>query len=216
MAERKRAVIFANGNIPGPEKLRAFLRPGDWLVAADGGLRHLKILGLKPTLLIGDLDSVSPEDAARLQAEGVRVDRFPVEKDETDLELALKTVVSEGFRTVLVAGALGGRMDQSLGNIFLLLDPAYRDCDVRLEDGVEEAFAIRETAEIQGAAGDTVSLLPFAGPAVGIRTEGLRYPLNNETLFLEHTRGISNVMQAGAARVSLESGLLLCIHTRLE
>ena len=223
------AVIFANGEIGDYAAARRLVQPGDFLVAADGGLRHLQVLNLLPGLLIGDLDSVTPEDVAAMQSAGVEIKRYPVEKDETDLELALLAVASAGWRTVRVAGGLGGRLDQTLGNLSLLLlpalegpalegpalaGPALADLDLRLDDGREETWLIRRQTTVEGRPGDVVSLLPLNGPAAGIVTVGLQYPLRHETLYPEHTRGISNVMQGQRAAISLEKGLLLCIHTR--
>jgi thiamine pyrophosphokinase len=209
-----RAIIFVNGDLRSPKKFLALLQPGDWLVAADGGLHHLQKMGRKPDLLIGDLDSVTLQDVEQLQTEGVKVERHPVDKNETDLELALQVVLAAGFHTILIAAALGGRIDQTLGNIFLLMRPDLITCDVRLEDGREQLFLIRHDTVIAGSPGDTISLIPLNFAAEGVCAVGLRYPLSGETLFQEHTRGISNVMLTQHVRVSLESGILLCIHTR--
>lgn len=214
MLSAKRTVIFVNGRLRSPKRLAALLRPDDWLIAADGGLRHLRRLGLAPRLLIGDLDSVT-EDEVRWAAEnGAEVRRYPREKDETDLELALAAGLQTGSREILLAAALGGRLDQTLGNLGLLLRPELDGLDVRLEDGREEVFLIRGLAEIRGRAGDIVSLLPWNGPAEGVTTQALRYPLRGETLYPDRTRGISNEMQGDTAQVSLRAGILLCIHTR--
>lgn len=214
MFSPKRTVIFVNGRLRSPKRLAALLRPDDWLIAADGGLRHLRRLGLAPRLLIGDLDSVT-EDEVRWAAEnGAEVRRYPREKDETDLELALAAGLQTGSREILLAAALGGRLDQTLGNLGLLLRPELDGLDVRLEDGREEVFLIRGLAEIRGRAGDIVSLLPWNGPAEGVTTQALRYPLRGETLYPDRTRGISNEMQGDTAQVSLRAGILLCIHTR--
>jgi len=208
-----RAVIFANGQLERPTAIAAWLQPEDFLVAADGGLAHLLRLGQLPHLLIGDLDSVSAEQLAQMQARGVRIERYPTAKNETDLELALQWVVRAGYTVIRVVAALGGRLDQTLGNIFLLMQPELATCDVRLEDGVQEVFLIRSQATLEGQPGETVSLLPLGGPARGIHTQGLRYPLHGETLYPEHTRGISNELVTSQAHIRLESGLLLCIHT---
>lgn len=210
----KRAVIFANGQLRSPKRLAALLQPEDYLIAADGGLRHLHRLERTPHLLIGDLDSVTEEEVRRAAENGAEVRRYPREKDETDLELALKVAVEGGSRFIVIAAALGGRLDHTLGNLALLLRPELAGLDVRLEDGREEVFLIRDRAEIQGRAGDIVSLLPWNGPAEGVTTQSLRYPLCGETLFPDRTRGISNEMQGGTAQVSLCAGILLCIHTR--
>ena len=215
MDRPERAVIFANGEIKDYPAARRLVQPGDFLVAADGGLRHLQSLNLLPGLLIGDLDSVTREDIAALQSAGVEIRRYPVEKNETDLELALLAVAMAGCRTIRVAGGLGGRLDQTLGNLFLLMLPGMEYLDLRLDDGREEVCLVRRQTLLEGHPGDVVSLLPFNGPASGIETEGLSYPLERETLYPEHTRGISNVMLGARAAISLEKGLLLCIHTRL-
>jgi thiamine pyrophosphokinase len=212
-----RALIFANGVQINLEAAAALIQPNDFLVAADGGLRHLRSLGLEPGLLIGDLDSVSQEDATWVKQLGGRVMQYPVHKDETDLELALLLVVREGYQTVLILGALGGRLDMTLGNISLLMLPELKGRDVRLEDGMEEVFFIypeQEGSLILGKPGDRVSLLPWGGAAQGICTEGLYYPLCGETLYPDRTRGISNQMILDHAQVSLESGMLICLHTR--
>lgn len=212
MAKGQRALIFANGELVDFAAVGRYLQPEDLLVAADGGLHHLARLGLRPHWLVGDLDSVSPEEVRSLELAGVRIQRYPVDKDETDLELALMTVVSAGYRTIRVIAALGGRLDQTLGNLFLLQLPELADCDVRLEDGRQEVVLIRRQVELSGQPGDTLSLLPVGGPADGIWTEGLRYPLHGETLRPERTRGISNVFLGERAQVRLEQGALLCIH----
>lgn len=214
MLSPKRTVIFVNGRLRSPKRMAALLRPDDWLIAADGGLRHLRRLGLAPRLLIGDLDSVTEEEVRWAAENSAEVRRYPREKDETDLELALKAAVESGSRFIVIAAGLGGRLDHSLGNLALLLRPELAGLDVRLEDGREEVFMIRERAEIHGRKGDIVSLLPWNGPAEGVTTQALRYPLRGETLCPDRTRGISNEMQGDTADVSLRTGILLCIHIR--
>ena len=212
--ECKRAVIFANGILPDLAAARGRLRQGDTIVAADGGLHYIQALGLKPDVLIGDLDSVSAADLQGLEGSNVAILRYPREKDETDLELALDWCVRQGFCAILVVGALGGRLDQTLGNLFLLTWMRLAGIDVRLDDGLEEVLAITAAVTLYGLPGETVSLLPVQGPARGITTTGLRYPLKGETLWPERTRGISNELLEEQASISLEQGCLLCIHTR--
>ena len=217
MSEISRRVwIFANGEIENPEALQALIGPDDRLLVADGGMRFLTRLGLLPERIIGDLDSVNPEEALRLEKAGVLLEKYPVDKDETDLELAINRALTQGFDELRIAGALGGRLDQTLGNLFLLSRADLVNHEVRLEDGVEEVFLIREKAVIVGAAGDTVSLLPLGGPAKGVSTIGMKYPLHGETLFPERTRGISNVLLGERGEVSLVEGCLICIHSRIK
>jgi thiamine pyrophosphokinase len=207
-----RVVLFVNGELPAPANIRTWLNADDVLVAVDGGLAHLVRLGLTPNLVIGDLDSADPEQIQDLRARGVEIRTFPTDKNETDLELALDAALELEPAAIRVVAALGGRLDQTLANIFLLTRPDLAEHDIRLIDGQTEVFLIRKSAGLSGEIGQRVSLLPLNGPVTGIHTEGLRYPLTNETLFPEKTRGISNQMNANRARISIQSGLLLCIH----
>jgi thiamine pyrophosphokinase len=214
MFSLKRAIIFANGNLPQPAAMGDVILAGDLLVAADGGLRLAFSMGFTPHLVIGDLDSATQDDLDHARELGIQLELFPREKDETDLELALRHVLDAGYDFIRILGGLGGRSDQSLANLLLLADPALLDVDTRLDDGLEEAFVIRGRAEIRGSPGDIVSLLPLGFQAEGIHTEGLRFPLDAETLLPYHTRGISNEMTGPLASVSVEKGLLICIHRR--
>lgn len=214
MSSKERLWIFANGEIADPQRLSGLIDAGDDLMAADGGARHLLRMGFAPRWVIGDLDSLSDEEIGQLTALGAKIERFPVEKDETDLELALQRGVAEGYRAISIAGALGGRLDQTLANISLLTKKEYAAMDLRLEDGLEEVCLVDGQREIIGAVGDLVSLLPWGGPAEGVKTQGLQYALRQETLYPDRSRGVSNVMLAERATVSLTRGLLICVHRR--
>ena len=211
--ESQRVILFVNGPLERPEQLRAFLQPDDVLIAVDGGLRHLVTLGLTPDLILGDLDSANPSDVEKFQNSGVPVRRYPAEKDETDLQLGLSAAFDYSPAAIRIVAALGGRLDHTLGNIYLLTQPRLIQMDVRLIDGEQEVFLIRDRAALSGRPGQLVSLIPLMGPVPGVTTGNLAYPLRHETLYPEQTRGISNVMTADTATISIDSGLLLCIHT---
>ena len=210
----KRAFVFVNGTLANLEGIRSQIETGDTLVAVDGGLRHLDALGLTPNLVIGDLDSIDPQRLADLQAAGITIERFPREKDETDLELALLKLSQTGYDVIRVVAALGGRLDQTLANLFLLELDGLEKVNIRLDDGREEILIIRDTAIVAGKPGETFSLLAMDGCTRGIQTQGLKYPLKDETLCPNRSRGISNEMLGDEAQIKIHSGRLLCIHTR--
>lgn len=217
-----RILIFANGILPDIEKARRILEPDDYVICADGGTHHALVLGLRPNLLVGDLDSVSDEDRQTAEDVGAEIIRYSSDKNETDLELALQHALERRPDAIVIAAALGARLDQTLGNLSLLSDPSLAALDVRFDDGVEEVFFCRGRSEtssraprwIQGRSGDIVSLLPWGASVKGIRTEGLRWPLNGEALYPEKTRGISNEMIGERAVIQIESGTLLIIRRR--
>ena len=167
-----------------------------------------------PALIIGDLDSLSDPDRIKLLDAKVPIIPHPHDKDETDLELALGHAMALRPAAILIAGALGSRLDHILGNLSLLTDPRLTNIDCRLDDGVEEAFFCRAFSEVRGAEGDLVSLIPWGMPVAGVRTEGLKWPLSGAVLHPEKTLGISNEMLGESATVRLETGLLLIYHRR--
>lgn len=212
MSKTERAVLFANGEALNLTTLE--LQAQDFLVAVDGGLHHLQALGLNPQLLIGDMDSLSTQEVEACQQAGIEILRYPPAKNKTDLELALDEVLQRGYRNILIAFALGGRLDQTLANLALLSRPDLNDCAVRIDDGVTEVTLLRHTITLACQPGDTVSLLPWAGAAGGVVTHGLEYPLEGETLLPWQTRGISNRCTDERFSVSLKQGALLLIHSR--
>ena len=217
-----RIVIFANGKLPDLEAARALLKTGDYLIAADGGANHLMKMGVLPEIVIGDLDSIDEDTLFELTTAEVTIEQYSEDKDETDIELALRYAVELRPSSILIVGALGGRLDQTLANLSILTDPALLGIDIRIDDGVEEAFFCRASAtnggqaEVWGRSGDTVSLIPWNGSVEGVATEGLQWPLYSETLFSNQSRGISNVLLDEAASVRIRSGLLLIVHRRLK
>jgi thiamine pyrophosphokinase len=184
----------------------------DRVICADGGAQHALALGLAPDVVIGDLDSLDDDLQARLEGEGCQVLVHPTRKDETDLELALRYAIDRGVEEILILGALGGRIDQTLANVLLLALPELEGIKTRIVAGDQEMFLIRGQALIEGQVGDTVSLLPIAGDVTGITTKGLEYPLQHGALKFRSTLGVSNVLMAPVARVQVERGLLLCVH----
>lgn len=207
-------LIFINGDLNDGPVVRQALNAAGLVIAVDGGLRHTRSLSMRPHIVIGDMDSADPAWVAEAEAQGAEIRRYPAHKDETDFELALLYAVERGCDSIRVIGAVGDRLDQSLANVYLLALPALRGRDIRLLSGAQSTWiAYPGVTAIDGAPGDTVSLVPLSGDARGIVTEALEYPLRGETLHFGPARGISNVMLSTRAQVTFESGLLLVIHT---
>lgn len=207
-----RVLILANGDVPDLEALRPIAAQAQVWIAADGGAEHFARLGLTPQHIVGDLDSISPETLAAMRQAGSTIHRHPVDKDATDLELALSLVPSGA--EVVIAGALGDRWDQSLANLLLLSRPELRGLHIRVMHAADTVYVLHGGSHLvlNGTPGDIVSLLPVHGPATGITLVGLRYPLAGETLQPGQTRGVSNVLAATTANVQLEAGTLVVIH----
>lgn len=209
-----RIVIFANGHLPDVEKARTILGADDYIIAADGGTRHALALGVTPNVVIGDLDSMRRAEIEEVKSREIQIILYPRDKNETDLELALNHALGLKPDGILVIGALGDRLDQTLANLALISGARFSGLDVRLDDGVEEAFFCRASSEVRGRSGDVISLIPWLGKVEGVRTENLKWPLRGETLYPERSRGVSNEMAAALAKVGIASGLLLVVHRR--
>jgi thiamine pyrophosphokinase len=215
--EHRRAVIFVNGIVQDYTWLRRHLREDDYLIGADGGARHCLSLDRLPHVVVGDMDSLPAAVLSDLIEKGVEVERHLPRKDKTDLELAIERAVRDGATEVLLFGALGGRLDQTLAN---LLVSARRDWPVpiRLADGPQIAQVLRggERFTLTNPVGSLVSVVPLSQEVTGVTYTGLEYPLTNATLLLGSTRGISNVVVKSPATIYIESGLLVVIQEETD
>ncbi|HEX9855892.1 MAG TPA: thiamine diphosphokinase [Acidimicrobiia bacterium] len=195
-------------------RLRARLPELAAVIAADSGLAQARVLGVAPTVVIGDMDSVDPTMLEEAASAGAEIERHPADKDATDIELALDRALQMECRSVIVVGGYGGRVDHLLGNALVLTAERFSTIDVEWwVAGTRIRVARQEVpVHIEGTAGDTVSLLAAAGDAHGVTTTGLRWSLENETLEAGSTRGISNELMGTAASVRVRRGVLLVVH----
>lgn len=201
-------VVFAGGLPPTVTAVPA----GALVVAADSGADHALALGLRVDVAVGDFDSIGADSLAALERAGTRVERHPAEKDATDLELALDVALTFAPRRIVVVGGDGGRLDHLLGELMLLGSDALAEVEVDAQLGRATIQVVRRERVLRGRAGETVSLLAVHGPADGVVTDGLVYPLRGETLEPGSSRGISNVFAADEARIALERGVLLVVR----
>ncbi len=202
-----RCVIFGGAKSADPERIRAFLRPDDYIVCCDSGLEYAETLGLRPDLIVGDFDShPRPENP---EAEVIAL---PREKDDTDTVYAAREAVRRGFGDFLLAGVIGGRFDHSFGNISLLLwlDGQGKTAQI-LDDYSLMEIVSRNTAEIDSSFA-YFSLLSLGGPAEGVTVRGAKYPLEGGVIPCDYPFGVSNeVLPGETASVSAAQGRLLLV-----
>jgi thiamine pyrophosphokinase len=186
--------------------------PAGRVIAADGGFERARALGLEVDVVVGDLDSITAATAAALDGAGIRVERHPEAKDATDLELALGAAAAFRPARVVVLLPEAGRLDHLVAGILALAAEEHSELEIDAYLGESCVHVIRGERRLEGVAGDLVSLVPVNGPAEGVATEGLEYPLRGETLAPGTTRGVSNVFANGVARVEVQHGVLLAIR----
>jgi thiamine pyrophosphokinase len=208
-----RAIVVAAGELTLSARVLEAARRADLVIAADAGAHHLAALGRAADVVLGDFDSLAHGPDKSLDLGAAEIIRYPTAKDQTDTHLAIREAVRRGARAIIVLAALRGpRLDHGAANVLQLSASEFRRIDLRFLDGRDELRAVRRRAEITGAAGDLVTLLAVTPVVRGIATSGLLYPLVGESLARGDSRGVSNVLLAGSAVVTIERGVLLLVH----
>jgi thiamine pyrophosphokinase len=204
----RRAIVLGGGALhTRPDTEGAML-----VIAADSGYDHAMGHGITVDLLIGDMDSISPDAMVAARAAGTTIERHPTDKDHSDLELAVRAALERGARAIEIHGADDGRIDHLLG--------VALGVTASVPDGVTVAWHTRTgtiraaspaaPVRLRGSVGSIVSLVP-AGDVVGVTTTGLEWSLDAEDLASGTTRGLSNIMTSSAASISVHAGHLLVV-----
>jgi thiamine pyrophosphokinase len=205
----REAFIFCGG---GPARSPVDVPADAMVVAADAGLGEANRLGVAVDLLVGDLDSVDPAELEAFEGGGGEVRRHPEDKDATDLELAITEAIVAGAARIVVVGGDRGRFDHSLANATLLASPRHAAVVVDAVFGSARLHVVRRRRDLVGSPGELVSLLALGGPASGVRTSGLRCPLDGAVLDPGSSLGNSNRYLGGPAAIEVASGVLLAVR----
>lgn len=203
------ALVVCNGEPPEIGHLTTRARNASIIVAADGGIDPLLEAGIQPHVLIGDLDS-SQEPFPK----GVKVIRDP-DQETNDLEKALNFILTTDIENVIVLGATGLRIDQTLKNMSVLVQFDGRFSNIRFEDQRCQILVAKHATEMSLPIGTAISLFPMSGRVDGIITQGLMYALNDEPLENGVRDGSSNVVVSNPISIRYRTGSLILIvnHT---
>jgi thiamine pyrophosphokinase len=219
-----RSVIVLSGTIRNDAAFLAFIDQADDILAADGGVRHLRRLSRYPHLLIGDLDSIDASDLAWIRRQNIPIEQYPVRKNETDSELAIKTAIQRNVtgssQEIILVGAFGSRLDHTWGTQLVAAGLSKPNRIFLLTDGVTRVYTLTGGQSLELDADDlgsgpwVVSTISVANISRGLSYTGLDYPLSKGVLHRSKTLGISNHFSAsGRATLSLEQGSVLVIIT---
>jgi thiamine pyrophosphokinase len=200
-------LIFAGGDLP-DDGIADELPAADLVVAADSGYDAAVHLGFRVDVLVGDLDSI----AAAPIPDHVIVERHPVDKDQTDLDLALELATRDDPSRVVIIGGIGGRFDHETATVGLLCSTRWSLIDeLDWVSSRGRAHVVHRRRVLHGDVGATVSLIPIGGTVSGLTTNGLRWDLDGDTFEAGTTRGVSNVLRAPVADIRIDSGCLLVV-----
>lgn len=206
-------LIFTGGDLnPGLAVTKA-LKKFDKIIAVDSGASHCLKYKIKPDFAVGDFDSIDKKILTKLNSGKTEIIEFPKEKNETDTELGIQTAIENGATKVTILGGIAGdRIDHILTNV-MLLNQFQIPIKLINADSILWLAIGPKTESINGSQGDLLSLIPISPEVKNIYTEGLKYPLKNESLIMKESRGISNEFSTPSVSVSWNEGSLLLIHT---
>ena len=206
--------IVLNGEVENYTKIRDFITKEDYdyIICADGGANHTYNMEITPDYIIGDLDSVDEKLVSYYKNTGVKFEKFPAKKDETDTELCIYLARDLNATIIDFIEALGGRIDHSITNINLLYYLKEMDIIPRIISEKEEMYiAVNEEITISGNVGDIVSVIAINGDADGVTLKNLEYPLDNYYMKYGVPIGMSNVMLSNECKVKVKKGNLIII-----
>lgn len=204
-----KALIIGGG--PDVPKKCPQITTSTMVICADAGYNIAECWGLKPHLLIGDFDSLGVEKAEQLLLTAIPVLRFPVEKDHTDIELAIRHALGLGIRDITLTGVWGGSVGHSLGNIEVLYALGMIEVDAQILTGNGHVYLVNGNLQLKVAMDSIVSLLPLSDVVIGVNTQGLYYPLTNVDIHKGSTLTISNKVACEDINISHEDGILLVV-----
>ena len=214
----KKIIIISNGRLgdPGFYQKRLAAMDSFLTICCDGGIRHLAKLNIQPDVIMGDMDSANAGRLDDYAAGGVKVIKYPPDKDATDTQLALEYALGLKAEAVEIWGALGGRIDHALANLFLLKIAQKAGIKTSLIDEYCETYVVEKEISFMQAVGQTVSLFALSSPAEGVLLQGCKYALDNESMEMINPRGISNIIVSSQATINICSGSLLVIRYWLK
>jgi thiamine pyrophosphokinase len=200
------AVVFLAGDYEDVDYYTAWAARADLVVAADGAAAFLVAQGIRPDVVIGDLDSLPGATLARLEGDGVEVVRHPVRKNETDGELAVAEALRRGAGEVLLAGALGA-LDHTLGHLAVLRRLAAAGVAARLVSPqlTVRVFVAPAESHLDAEPPTRVSLVALGGDAQ-VTLEGLDYPLVRQALPWDACLGLGNAVASSLPGLVVHEG----------
>ena len=201
MVMSKTCYIVGSGDFTARDLIK---KENDFLIAADGGYRYLEKIGMEPDLLVGDFDSLD------IIPEGVRIYRFPVEKDDTDMGLAIQKGIEMGYTDFALYAGSGTRNDHFFANLQLLNRFSEKGCSIRMICPECNIHALKDTSLVLSKARGTVfSVFALSDSCEGVSIKNAKYEVDNVSLSNRFPLGVSNEFVDGCAEISVKSGVLL-------
>lgn len=209
-----KVLIVSSGNIKNKTRLSELSGSVDKIVCADAGAAHLKSMGIFPDVIVGDFDSLSPEDLNFFKRHHVNLVEHPPDKDVTDTELAAMWAFEQNAAEIIFLGASGSRLDHTLANIMLLKKMADLQIKARIIDDHNCIYLVRDRLTLSGRPGEFLSIIPVTETVSGVTLEGLEFPLQDAQMEMGSSLGISNRFVTKKAAISIRQGILIVTKSK--
>ncbi|MBL7135539.1 MAG: thiamine diphosphokinase [Candidatus Marinimicrobia bacterium] len=206
--DNPRALILGNGSHLNENQLINLVKKASFIVCVNGGSEKAKDLKINPDIILGDLDSINQDIVKYFNNLNIPIVKIP-SQEKNDLEKAILYLLKKGYERIILCGFLGKRVDQTIASLQVVKKYIYR-AEFQIFSKNSELFLLKKGEfEFQTIPRQTISLFGFHR-AIGISTEGLKFPLKNENL-LVGSRGISNQATLDTVSISMKSGTLLVV-----
>ncbi|MCP4672790.1 MAG: thiamine diphosphokinase [Desulfobacula sp.] len=204
-----KCVIIANGDLAYSENIVKTIKDARMVICADGGAKHLRALNILPHVMIGDFDSITPEDHLFFKTKKIKFLNYPIKKNHTDTDLCVSHALEHKASDITLLGVTGTRLDHTLANILLLKKLAQLKIPARIIDKHNEILVVTDYLELKGRPEELLSIIPVTQTVNGITLTGLEYPLKNADMKMGDTIGISNVFKESIVSISIKKGILV-------
>ncbi|TJX16176.1 thiamine diphosphokinase [Tissierella creatinini] len=210
-----KGLIISAGNIKNYKRLKDLISNIDFefILCADGGIRHAISLDRVPNAVIGDLDSTAKEDLKYIDENSIQVIKYPVEKDETDTELAIEYLISRRIKDITLIGGTGSRIDHTMANILLLHRLMIKGIDGRIIDEHNIIQITDKCVNLRKKKDYNISIIPISNDGIVVSLKGFYYPLENKRIQFGSTLGISNRIVNDIGIINIIKGLALIIES---
>lgn len=209
-----KGLLISSGSLSNYEQLKEYSKEADYILCADGGIKHAIKSQILPNAIIGDLDSIGDEEMKFIHDNNVPIIKYPVEKDETDTELGINYLSELGIKDISLFGATGTRIDHTLGNVFLLRKLLKNKINGRVVDDNNIIYLIDEFLKLPKRNNYYVSIIPISEKGIVVTLKGFYYPLINAKINFGSTLGISNKIIDAFGEVNILHGEALIIESR--
>ncbi|HQG30992.1 MAG TPA: thiamine diphosphokinase [Deltaproteobacteria bacterium] len=204
-------LIVSGGDAPDSVFLKARAAKARMVIAADKGAEYCLRAGVRPDLVVGDMDSLPLDILEEVKKAGIPFQRYDTCKDETDTRLALLAALEGGARSIEMIAATGDRIDHTLANIHLLYAALLRGVDACILTPDSRIFLVDACSTISGSKGALVSLLPLTAVVRGISLSGFRWDIEEASMEIGNPYGISNKVCSDEARIQVREGTLVAV-----